>query len=130
MTGPAAAADAAAGGDTLEALVERLDLALATDRLVPLSRWVTPPTPDTTRRYDTRFFVADLPEGGEVAHRRAGGGRPRVARAGGGPRALRRRRHRPVAADERTLGQLRAPRDAEEVRRRLSPVRPPRRPRS
>jgi glyoxylase-like metal-dependent hydrolase (beta-lactamase superfamily II)/8-oxo-dGTP pyrophosphatase MutT (NUDIX family) len=56
-------------------LVERLDLELRLDRLVPLSRWVTPRF--VPRRFDTRFFAAELPEGLEpsfaesevVAHR-------------------------------------------------------------
>ena len=42
-------------------LAERLDLVLRTDRLIPLSRWVTPPV-GVTRRYDARFFVAALPD--------------------------------------------------------------------
>jgi glyoxylase-like metal-dependent hydrolase (beta-lactamase superfamily II)/8-oxo-dGTP pyrophosphatase MutT (NUDIX family) len=40
-----------------------LDLDLRTDRLVPLSRWVTPPV--MARRYDARFFAASLPAGAE-----------------------------------------------------------------
>jgi len=48
-------------------LVEGFDLRLRTDRLVPLSRWVTPPV-DMTRRYDARFFVAALPDGAGVTH--------------------------------------------------------------
>lgn len=52
--------------EPLADLVTRLDLVLATDALVPLSRWVTPPTKDVSRRYDTRFYVADLPAGAEV----------------------------------------------------------------
>jgi 8-oxo-dGTP pyrophosphatase MutT (NUDIX family) len=67
VVAPLVAAEAVVAGESLQALVERLDLSLATDRLAPLSRWVTPPTRDTTRRYDARFFVADLPDGGEVA---------------------------------------------------------------
>jgi glyoxylase-like metal-dependent hydrolase (beta-lactamase superfamily II) len=60
MAGDAAEVAAAhAAGESLAALAERLDLVLRTDRLVPLSRWVTPPF-DTPRRYDTRFFVAAL----------------------------------------------------------------------
>lgn len=41
------------------ALVEALDARLRTDLLVPLSRWVTPPT--LARRFDARFFAAALP---------------------------------------------------------------------
>ena len=53
-------------------LESRLDLRLRTDLLIPLSRWVTPS--DFRRRFDARFFAAQLPagveptfEGGEVA---------------------------------------------------------------
>lgn len=51
-----------ARGETLAALVDRLGLRLRADRLVPLSRWVTPPI-EVARRYDTRFFVADAADG-------------------------------------------------------------------
>lgn len=40
-------------------IAEALDLRLRTDALVPLSRWVTPPTLD--RRFDARFFAALTP---------------------------------------------------------------------
>jgi glyoxylase-like metal-dependent hydrolase (beta-lactamase superfamily II)/8-oxo-dGTP pyrophosphatase MutT (NUDIX family) len=58
---------AGAGARGLAAIVERLDLVLRTDLLVPLARWVTPPG-ETTRRYDARFYVAELPDGAGVAH--------------------------------------------------------------
>jgi glyoxylase-like metal-dependent hydrolase (beta-lactamase superfamily II)/8-oxo-dGTP pyrophosphatase MutT (NUDIX family) len=59
------------GDVTFAGLAEDLDLRLRTDQLIALSRWVTPVP--STRRFDTRFFAAALPdaveatfEGGEV----------------------------------------------------------------
>ena len=46
------------------AIADALDLQLRTDLLVPLSRWVTPPT--MPRRFDTRFFAAALPAHAEA----------------------------------------------------------------
>jgi glyoxylase-like metal-dependent hydrolase (beta-lactamase superfamily II)/8-oxo-dGTP pyrophosphatase MutT (NUDIX family) len=46
------------------ALADALDLRLRTDRLVPLSRWVTPRS--MPRRFDARFFAAGFPEDAAV----------------------------------------------------------------
>lgn len=46
---------------TIAEVAERLNLELRTDLLVPLSRWVTPPFVE--RRFDVRFFAAELPAG-------------------------------------------------------------------
>ncbi len=50
----------------LPGLCEALDLRLHADRLVYLSRWITPPGPP--RRFDTRFFVAPAPPGQCAGH--------------------------------------------------------------
>ena len=46
-------------------IAKEFDLRLRTDLLIPLSRWVTPPT--LPRRFDTRFFAAAAPDGVEVS---------------------------------------------------------------
>jgi hypothetical protein len=47
-------------------LAER-GLAINGDALRPWARWVTPANEINARRYDTRFFVAALPDGAEAA---------------------------------------------------------------
>jgi glyoxylase-like metal-dependent hydrolase (beta-lactamase superfamily II)/8-oxo-dGTP pyrophosphatase MutT (NUDIX family) len=47
------------GDSTLADVAESLDLRLRTDLLAPISHWTTPPV--MPRRFDTRFFVAELP---------------------------------------------------------------------
>jgi ribonuclease/clavin/mitogillin len=50
-----------AGELDLAAILERHDLQLATDQLVPIARWQTPRA--YPRRFDTRFFAVELPLG-------------------------------------------------------------------
>ncbi len=52
-----------AGRSTMADVAEELDLRLRTDLLVPIGHWTTPPI--MARRFDTRFFVAELPDGVE-----------------------------------------------------------------
>jgi glyoxylase-like metal-dependent hydrolase (beta-lactamase superfamily II)/8-oxo-dGTP pyrophosphatase MutT (NUDIX family) len=64
-SGPVAAiarAAAVSSGRLLECCLER-GVVLATDRLVPVGRWVTPADSDV--RFDTRFFLVRAPEGWE-----------------------------------------------------------------
>ena len=58
------------GGDTdLPAVAEREGLQLATDRVRYFSHWITPPS--APARFDTRFFVAAMPDGQSAqAHQR------------------------------------------------------------
>ena len=52
------------GRSTLQDLAEKLDLRLRTDLLAPIGHWTTPPI--MARRFDTRFFAAELPDGAEA----------------------------------------------------------------
>jgi hypothetical protein len=120
--------DAHRAGESLASLADRLDLRLRTDRLVPLSRWVTPPV-ETSRRFDTRFFVADAAGGTgfRIDDREVTGHAwmsPEAAldACRGGSIEL----WPPTATTLRLLGGLA---DAAEVRRRLAPSGPWRRPR-
>lgn len=53
---------------TLPELVRREALLFAPDLLIPYSHWITPEI--ESRRFDTRFFLARLPEGQVPAHDR------------------------------------------------------------
>ena len=63
------------GEVSLADVADSLDLRLRTDLLAPIAHWTTPPV--MPRRFDTRFFAAELPEGAEpsfevdevIAHR-------------------------------------------------------------
>jgi len=54
------------GETTFAALAESLDLHLATASLMPLSRWVTPPS--MARRFDARFYAAAFPADAAVTY--------------------------------------------------------------
>jgi glyoxylase-like metal-dependent hydrolase (beta-lactamase superfamily II)/8-oxo-dGTP pyrophosphatase MutT (NUDIX family) len=100
-------------------VADDLDLRLRTDRLVPLSRWVTPT--GYPRRFDARFFAAALPDGVEptfegdevAAHAWL---RPTDALA-----AMAERRLGMWLPTSTTLEQLEYARSIEEIRARLSP---------
>jgi glyoxylase-like metal-dependent hydrolase (beta-lactamase superfamily II)/8-oxo-dGTP pyrophosphatase MutT (NUDIX family) len=70
---PAVAAVAGArrallGGETtLVAIADALELRVRTDLLAPIAHWTTPPI--MPRRFDTRFFAAELPAGAEPSFR-------------------------------------------------------------
>jgi glyoxylase-like metal-dependent hydrolase (beta-lactamase superfamily II)/8-oxo-dGTP pyrophosphatase MutT (NUDIX family) len=53
-----------AGRSTMVDIAEGFDLRLRTDLLAPIGHWTTPPI--MARRFDTRFFAAELPDGVEA----------------------------------------------------------------
>lgn len=56
-------------GEGFTELLAAMNLRLQTRALTPWSRWITPTTPSmSTRRFDTRFFVARAPEAQVALH--------------------------------------------------------------
>lgn len=56
-------------GQHFNAVLAQMALRLQTLSVVPWSRWITPVTPSVTnKRFDTRFFVAAVPEGQVASH--------------------------------------------------------------
>jgi hypothetical protein len=56
-------------GLSFNRLLADLSLRLDTTNLVPWSRWITPRVPSvTSKRFDTRFFIASVGNGVEVSH--------------------------------------------------------------
>lgn len=53
-------------GASFQSVAEALDLSIQVDALTPYARWVTPKM--ESKRYDTRFFIATLPEGQVATH--------------------------------------------------------------
>lgn len=63
------AARRAREGLSFGAMLAELGLELATDGLVPFTRWITPKVPAMmNKRFDARFFVAALPGGQQARH--------------------------------------------------------------
>ena len=56
-------------GQPFDAVLAQMQLRLQTRSLAPWSRWITPVMPSvTSKRFDTRFFVAAVPAGQIAAH--------------------------------------------------------------
>ena len=56
-------------GHAFDEVLAQMQLRLDTRRLAPWSRWITPKVPSlTTKRFDTRFFVAAVPPGQIAVH--------------------------------------------------------------
>ena len=57
------------GGQAFDEVLAQMGLRLQTRSLAPWSRWITPRIPSlSTKRFDTRFFVAALPAGQTATH--------------------------------------------------------------
>ncbi len=57
------------GGQSFFEVLQSAALRIDTQHLVPWSRWITPVQPSVTnKRFDTRFFVAVLPQGQHPIH--------------------------------------------------------------
>ncbi|MEE9218740.1 MAG: MBL fold metallo-hydrolase [Acidobacteriota bacterium] len=110
--------DLACGRRRWPEFCKRHDLRLRTDRLVYLSRWITPAS--LPRRFDTRFFAAPLPDGQQAA----GGTREVVRFAWMTPRAaleaMAERRIQMWLPTSTTLQHLAETRHFEEIRRGLA----------
>lgn len=110
------------GTATIADVAESLDVDLRTDLLAPLSRWVTPPFVD--RRFDVRFFAAQLPANATPSFV----GDEVVAHRWLTPRAALDERAAGVIGlwvpTSATLQQLEHVRTFDQIRERLGPRRP------
>ena len=63
-----ALADRQAGGEPLADAMAALGLRWQASAILPWSRWITPDHPASGLRFDTRFFLARLPQGQQARH--------------------------------------------------------------
>lgn len=63
-----ALADRQAGGEPLADAMAALGLRWQASAILPWSRWITPDNPASGPRFDTRFFLARLPQGQQARH--------------------------------------------------------------
>ncbi len=61
-------ADRQAAGEPLADALAALGLRWQTGAILPWSRWITPDHPASGPRFDTRFFLARLPQGQQARH--------------------------------------------------------------
>jgi glyoxylase-like metal-dependent hydrolase (beta-lactamase superfamily II)/8-oxo-dGTP pyrophosphatase MutT (NUDIX family) len=108
------------GETTLRDVADQLDLTLRTDRLIPISRWVTPI--GMPRRFDARFFVADLPDGADVSFEGDEVAGHEWIGPAEGLRAMAEGRLRLWLPTSTTLQQLEQARTLEDVRTRMTPL--------
>ena len=54
------------GGEPFTELAKELDLTITSEALTPYARWVTPKM--ESRRFDTRFYIASVPDGQTASH--------------------------------------------------------------
>jgi ribonuclease/clavin/mitogillin len=108
------------GGDaSFTQIASDMDLRLRTDLLTPLSRWVTPPI--MPRRFDARFFAAELPLGARVSFEGDEVAGHAWLTPAAGLAAMAEGRLAMWVPTSTTLQQLEHVRSIEEIRTRLSP---------
>lgn len=109
------------GTTTMGAVADDLDLRLRTDRLIPISRWVTPL--GMPRRFDAKFFVAALPDGDKPSFEGDEVVSHEWIRPGDGLRAMADGRLRMWLPTSTTLQQLEYATSIDDVATRMTPGR-------
>jgi glyoxylase-like metal-dependent hydrolase (beta-lactamase superfamily II)/8-oxo-dGTP pyrophosphatase MutT (NUDIX family) len=117
------ARSALVGGEaSFAAIVAELGLRLRSDWLVPLSRWVTPPI--LPRRFDARFFAAELPAGARVSFEGDEVAAHDWLTPGAGLAAMAEGRLGMWVPTSATLQQLEYVTSFEQIREQIAPARP------